>query len=246
MSVAASRQFPVTKVQGSADPLEMAIALLENGDALLSDAAYLMDDGRQSRAAALAVMASEEFSKVHYCLDAITGEAVMPSSSSRAWKDHREKLETAKALELAFVDAEPNFDMDVARADVDFLVQLKMACLYVDHESGAILRPRDKRVDVAALIVSGNAKSALLHRVIDRLTPEVLVAMDEHRDLLTNVLDHLVNEDDPEGTIKRLRTVAAAAALDDPDALYSALESALQAVAHEGRAEHHASDASKK
>lgn len=232
-------------MQASVDPLEMAIALLENGDALLSDAAYLMDDGRRSRAAALAVMASEEFSKVHYCLDAITGEASMPRSSSRAWKDHREKLETAKALELAFIDAEPNFDMDVARADVDFLVQLKMSCLYVDHLSGAILRPSDNGVDVSALIASGNAKSAVLHRVIDRVTPEVLAAMDEHRDLLTNLLDDLVNEDDPEGTIKRLRTVAAAA-LDDPDALYSALESALRSAAHEGQVEHHARDASTK
>jgi AbiV family abortive infection protein len=66
------------EAQRGVDPLELARAPLDNGDALLSDAAYLLADERLARAVALALMASEEFSKLNLCLNAITGEAEAP------------------------------------------------------------------------------------------------------------------------------------------------------------------------
>lgn len=209
------------------DPLELAEALLENGDALISDAEHLWQDGRGARAAALALMAAEEFSKLYLCLNAITGDAPIPSATSMEWRGHRDKLETARALELAFFDPEPDFDMDKAKADVDHLLRLKMACIYVDHELGVIRRPANVDKDVLALLTSARAKSSLLHSVFDPITQEHLSAMDEHRDLLANLVEALVDEQDPMSTVRRLRSLAAAAVLNDPGALQVALESAL-------------------
>ena len=218
------------EAQRDVDPLELARALLDNGDALLSDAAYLLSDERRARAAALALMASEEFSKLYLCLNAITGEAEVPSATSREWRNHQDKLETAKALELAFIDPNPNFDMERAKAEVASLRRLKMSCTYVDHESGHVRRPGDDAVDAAALIANGRAKSAFLHSIFDRITPEVMLAMNDYRDLLANVIDRLTDEHDPEATVGRLRSLTAAAITDDPDAIQVALLSALQEV----------------
>jgi AbiV family abortive infection protein len=223
----------MTDTLQEADPLELAKALLANGDALLSDASYLLVGGRQLRSAALALMAVEEFSKIYPCLNAITGEAELPRATSKEWRDHRDKLETAKALDLAFIDPEPDFDLPTVSREVESQRQLKMACIYVDHCDGKVQRPDDVRVDAAALVANGQAKSRFLHTIIDRVTPEVVSAMSEHRQLMVEVLDQLVDETDPEGTVARLRALAAAAASDDIEAITAVFRAAVGAEKHD-------------
>ncbi len=108
-------QGSVDEQDNAVDPVGLAFALLDNADLLLSDAELLLTTSRLSRAAALALIASEELSKLYLCLGAITGEAVLPSAKSRDWRDHRDKLETAKALDIAFIDADPDLDMTKPR-----------------------------------------------------------------------------------------------------------------------------------
>lgn len=222
----------MTDALREADPIELAKALLANGDALLSDASYLLDGGRQLRSAALALMAVEEFSKIYLCLNAITGETELPLATSREWRDHRDKLETAKALDLAFIDPEPDFDLDTARAEVESQRQLKMSCLYVDHRAGQVQRPSDVRVDAAGLVANGQAKSRFLHTIIDRVTPEVVLAMSDHRQLMVEMVGHLIDETDPEGTFARLRALTAAAASDDIEAIAAVLLASVGAEKH--------------
>jgi hypothetical protein len=120
--------------------------------------------------------------------------------------------------------------MEKANAEVASLKRLKMSCIYVDHESGHVRRPGDDSVDAAALVAGGRAKSAFLHGIFDRITPEVILAIDDFGDLLTSLIDRLTDERDPESTVGRLRSLAAAAITDDPNAIQAALLSALQEV----------------
>lgn len=212
------------------DPLELAKALLTNGDALLSDARYLLDGGRRARAAALALIAMEEFGKIYACLNAIAGEAELPSATSRSWRNHRDKLQTAKALDLGFLDSKPSFDMDLAAAEVEANQRLKMSCLYVDHMLGKIQRPSHATVDAAALVASCQDMSAFLHSILDRVTPDVVSAMADYRPLIEALLDRMIDKQDPEGSVARIRAVTKAAATDDLEGLVAALHAAVESA----------------
>lgn len=209
------------------EALELATALLENGDSLLEDAQVLLDAGRPVRAIALSLIAAEELGKIHLCLGGITGETDVPSATSRAWRNHRDKLETAKALELAFVDHQPNLDSAKIKAEIDWQLQVKMSALYVDQVNGRTMRPSDVEADPRGLIERGRAKSAVLHGVLDRISPEVLDAMEEHGALMARIVQALIDEGDAAVTIDRLRAVNAAAVSDDAEALGIALRAAL-------------------
>lgn len=211
----------------AAEALELATALLENSDSLLDDAELLWSAGRAARAVALSLVAYEEVGKIYLCLGGITGEGELPSSKSREWTNHRDKLETARALELAFVDQEPDFDMAKVKAEIEWQLQTKMSALYVDHDAGRTRLPASIDADPRVLIDRGRAKSAVLHAILDRVTPEVLEAMKEHGAWMSRIAETLIDEDDPAGTVGRIRAVTAAAALDDDEALRLALQTAL-------------------
>jgi AbiV family abortive infection protein len=212
-------QDSVDQQDNAVDPVGLAFALLDNADLLLSDAELLLINNRVPRAAALALIASEELSKLYLCLGAITGEAVVPSAKSRDWRDHRDKLETAKALDIAFIDAEPDLDMDQAKTDIDALLRLKMACLCVDHDVGDIVSPTDVEVDAKELIDRGRERAALLRGVFDGIIPEALEAIDLHYEAMSRLVEALIDRDHPEETIDRLRSVFAATQQGDAVAL---------------------------
>lgn len=207
------------------DTIELAQALLGNAESLLSDADLLLAAGRRARAAALALMASEELSKLYLCVGAITGEDDVPRATSPLWTGHRVKMETAKALELAFIDEHPNFDIETVKAEVAALLKLKKATLYVDHEDGEVKRPGDLQVDAEAILESGRAQCNFLRGIFDAITPEVIAAMDEHREMMATIAEGLVDDTDIAGTARRLRAVTAAAVTGDAAALRDALES---------------------
>lgn len=203
-------QESVDQQDDAPDPLGLAFALLENADLLLCDAELLLINGRGPRAAALALIASEELSKLYLCLGALTGEAVLPTTKSREWRDHRDKLETAKALDIAFIDAEPDLDMTVAKTTIDELLSLKKACLYVDHESGRIVSPTEVDVDAQELVDRARARIALLRPIFDGITTDVRQALELHREAMARMVEALIDRDSPGTTIDRLRSVLAA------------------------------------
>ncbi len=187
--------------------LDLALALLENADSLLGDATVLLEAGRPPRAIALSLIAAEELGKIYLCLEAISGVGEIPGATSREWRDHRDKLVTARALDLAFFDDPTGFDIDAASAEVELQLQMKMSTLYLDHRDGVILRPSEVAGDPGALIARGQTKSVLLHSILDRVTPEVLAAMREHGEAMSQITQALIDENDPAGTARRLRSI---------------------------------------
>lgn len=187
----------------------------------------LQGKGSKARSVALAILALEEIGKIHLCINAITGEADLPASGSREWRNHRDKLQTAKALELGFVDPEPDFASVSASDDVERLLDLKMSCFYVDHEHGEISRPSSIQEDPEPLIKSGYAQTEVLRPVLDRITPEVLEGMQVHHAWMSALTQAMLDESDPAGTALRLRQFVNPEVLDDPSALASAFEEAF-------------------
>lgn len=209
------------------DSLELALELLENADSLLGDAEVLSQAGRPARAVALALVAAEELGKIYLCLGGMTGEHEVPSVTSREWRSHRDKLETARALELMLLDADPQFDSAAIRAEIEEQMRIKMAALYVDHRDGRPESPSTLGVDPRPFIERGRASSSVLHGVLDRVTPEVLSAMDLHGAQMARLVEALMDEEDPAATVARVRSVTTAAAAEDGEALMRALTSAL-------------------
>ena len=195
----------------AAGALELAKALLENGDSLLDDAEVLFEAERPARAVALSLIATEELGKIYLCLGGITGEAEIPGATSRKWRNHRDKLETARALELAFVDHLPEFDLAKIKAEIDWQLQVKMSALYVDHDNGQTRRPSDLDAGPRGSDRTGprEERRTVLHNRPNH--PEVLDAMDEHGALMSRIAEALIDDGDPAATVERLRAVTAAA-----------------------------------
>lgn len=143
------------------------------------------------------------------------GEGEIPSAGSREWRDHRDKLETARALELAFIDEYPVFDRDAVRARSKWQAQTKRSALYVDYDGGVIRRPIEFDADAATLLDPWRAKSAFLHGLMDHITHEVLRAILDHGEQMAHMAQSRIADDDPDGTVLRLRAVADAAVQDD-------------------------------
>lgn len=90
-------------------------ALLTNAAALIDDASLLYENTRYPRAYALAALAGEELGKVYLCLDAVlTDEVHEPKQFWKRWREHGDKLDSARAYAAAFVD-------DLSALDVDEL-----------------------------------------------------------------------------------------------------------------------------
>lgn len=189
------------------DPYQLARALLNNGDALIEDAELLLDHRRYPRAAALALMALEELSKVHLCLEAIINQTPVPEARSKAWTDHKGKFEGARALELAFLDEAPDLD----RADVQESIardqRTKLACLYVDHFRGQIHTPSEVRANATHLLERAQSSSSMLSPVVVLLTPDVMEEIRPYREEFDQYFASMVNEDDIGATVGRFRTV---------------------------------------
>jgi AbiV family abortive infection protein len=193
------------------DPYELCRALLDNSSALVEDAGLLLEHGRHPRAAALALMALEELSKVLLCVEAIVEGTPVPVTRSSAWRDHREKIAGATALELAFLHEDPNFDEARIKESVIADQKAKLACLYVDHADGQIAKPSELEVDATHLVDRAGRAAAWLRSVLHPLSPDVIDAVRPHREVLEQYFGSLVDEDDMAATVGRFRATVAAA-----------------------------------
>lgn len=196
----------------SVDPYELCRALLDNSEALVEDAGLLLEHGRHPRAAALALMALEELSKVRLCIDAIVEGTPVPVARSRAWADHREKFAGATAIELAFLHESPDFDRARVQHSIAKDQKVKLACRYVDHSDGQIARPSDLSVDASPFVDRAGRATAWLRESLCHLSPDVMDAVRPHREVIEQIFASLVDEDDLEGTVCRLRAAVSAAA----------------------------------
>lgn len=199
-------------VEEYARPLALAVALLGNADELLDDAEVLMTNGRPARALVLSVCAAEELAKIAYCLDALTIGAPIPASNSRAWRDHKDKILSALALDLAFVHQSPTVAVGHIESDAEALFEARMASLYVDHSADAIRSPGQVKFDTAALMERLRANSSLLHTVFDQATPEVFALIAPHLPQMAAAFESRVDKNDLSGTLQIVRSVVAAAA----------------------------------
>lgn len=195
----------------SVDPYELCRALLDNSDALVEDAALLLEHGRHPRAVALALMALEELSKVYLCIEAIVEGTPVPVARSRSWADHREKLAGATALELAFLRESPDFNRARVQQSVAEDQKIKLACLYVDHSDGQIDKPSELSVDASPFVDRAGRAGAWLRERLRHLSPDVMDAIRPYREVIEQHFASLVDEDDMEATVGRLRAAVAAA-----------------------------------
>lgn len=225
------RKAVMTDEAAIADPFQMSRALLDNADALLEDSALLLANGRHARAAALAVVASEELGKLYHCLMSITGEAPLPPARSKPWTDHKDKLSTMVALELAFMDEGELTDPKGARDAVAHLQRLKNACFYVDHSAGRIVSPAEVDTGAADQLTRVKAQRDFLRKAFANVTPENMDAVRPFQRGFEQLLESLVVEEDLVATRRRLRAVLEAAQSGDDQTLRRALNAALAEVA---------------
>lgn len=208
----------------------LATDLLDNADDLLVEAGLLLESGHRARAFFLATIAAEEMGKIEPCLAVMRGEDVA-DSWKRGWTNHHAKLSAAYALESAFLRDEvvDDFEGWVGRDEVGPWARAKMAALYVDiDEDGHVRRPGDTTTeDASEAVQRGQAASALLHAVLDPVTPEAIDAMPAQITAMAAVMEGLLDEEDPEGSVRLLRETLAAATSGDATQLQIVLNSAL-------------------
>ena len=193
--------------QSMTDPYELAQALLDNSRALVDDADLLLEHGRHPRAAALALMAMEELSKVQLCLEAMTEGTPVPESRSKAWTDHRGKFSSARAFELAFLDESPDLDPTRVKKLVAEDQQTKLACLYVDHAVGHIARPQEFVMNTSLVVERAKNAVAQLGQIVALSTPDAVALIRPHQEVITKWIESLVVEGDAGATIDRLRAL---------------------------------------
>lgn len=195
-------------------PRALAVALLGNADDLLDEAELLLANDRPVRALALSICAAEELAKIEFCLDALTLGDPIPASNSRQWRDHKDKILSTLALDVAFVHESPAAAVGHLRSEADALAQARMACLYVDHSGEDIRSPKDVTSDAGSLVKRLRANSRLLHSVLDRATPEVFAVLAPHMANLAAAFDACVDENDYLATLELLRSVVLASVGD--------------------------------
>lgn len=208
----------------------LATDLLGNADDVLVEAGLLLEHGHPARAYFLATIAAEEMGKIEPCLDLKRGEDVA-ASWKQGWTNHQAKLRAAYALESAFLrdDVVHGFEGWVGRDEVGPWARAKMAALYVDiDDDGHVRRPGDTRAgDASEAVQRGQAASALLHAALDPVTPEAIDALPAQIMAIGAVMEGLLDDEDPEGSIRLLRETLAAATSGDASQLQTVLNSDL-------------------
>lgn len=162
--------IPVAQLSGGSR------ACLENADTLIDSALVLLDAGRGRHAAILFFHAIEEFGKALILKEALDGGRVVPTGPREAFRDHRQKVEAAKAelpaeyMTLRRAAFDPRvFDPKVFDA-TDTLAEFeeKLRALYVDwDEERAGWR---RQLNVEPEIVRKSAEG--LRTVIQRMRRE--------------------------------------------------------------------------
>src|SRR5688572_19080839 len=99
------------------------------------DAALLYENERYARAYALAALAGEELGKVYLCLDAVlTAEGSEPRQFWRAWREHGDKLDSARAYAAAFIEDLRALDVEQLAPDARAIAAQKLSAIYVDFD----------------------------------------------------------------------------------------------------------------
>lgn len=154
-------------------------ALLDNAAALAEDAALLYEDDRYARAYALAALAGEELGKVYLCLDAVlTADGSEPSRFWRAWREHGDKLDSARAYAAAFIEDLGALDVDQLAPDARTIAVQKLSAIYVDFDGERALTPeRISGADAAQLLATTRASIEHARQALGGLSMDVAAAL---------------------------------------------------------------------
>lgn len=153
-------------------------ALLENAAAIAEDATLLYENDRYARAYAVAALAGEELGKVYRCLEAVlTAEGSEPRQFWRAWREHGDKLGSARADAAAFIDDLCALDVDELAPDARTVAAQKLSAIYVDFDGESALTPaRISGANAAQLLETTRTSIAHARQELAGLTIDVVAA----------------------------------------------------------------------
>lgn len=182
-------------------------ALLENAAALAGDATLLYENDRYARAYALAALAGEELGKVYLCLDAVlTAQGSEPTQFWRAWREHGDKLDSARAYAAAFVDDLDALDVDQLAPDARAIATQKLSAIYVDFDGERTLTPeRIGGADAAQLLETTRASIVHARQELAGLTMDVVGAIHVLGPALSAFFDRQIQGKAPAEVIGQLR-----------------------------------------
>lgn len=201
-------------------------ALLGNATALLEDAELLYDHQRYPRAYALAALGWEELGKVYLCLDVLLTRDVDPKSFWKLWREHGDKLASARAYAAAFVDDLDQLDVERLSAEARQVGRRKLECLYVDFDGVRPLNPERVGQGEAAQMLSSVRRSVgHAKRSLGTLTLEALSAIEAFTPELIALVEQVEVPDDPQQTLSALRQLIARAPNMTPEELAVLLRS---------------------
>jgi AbiV family abortive infection protein len=158
--------------------VDLISAFLENAAALAEDAALLYENDRYARAYALAALAGEELGKVYLCLESVLkADGAEPRQFWRAWREHGDKLGSARAYAAAFIDDLGALDVDQLAPDARTVAAQKLSAIYVDFDGESALTPaRISGDDAAQLLETTRTSIAHARQELAGLTMDVVVA----------------------------------------------------------------------
>lgn len=187
--------------------LELISALLVNATALVDDASLLFEHNRYPRTYALAALASEELGKVYLCLEAVLSEEdVEPKRFWKLWREHDDKLDSARAYAAAFIDDVAAFDVAQLRADARRIGARKMSAIYVDFDGDGPQTPDLVGSDEAAqLLKTARLSIAHAYKQLAGLNLEVVAAIHLLRPEISTALGKLTQDKPPEQVLADVR-----------------------------------------
>lgn len=200
--------------------LALIHALLANASSLVDDATLLLDHGRHARAYALAALASEELGKVYLCLDALLGDGMQDRQFWNLWREHRDKLVSARTYAAAFVDDLDQIDFSELSPDAEHIGETKMASIYVDFRDEQLMTPQRIDPEESDRLLSAVRRSIEHARwTFEGFDLDVLAAIQQARPHLEVITDRLLADPSPHAIVAAMRSFVSAARSLTPEEL---------------------------
>lgn len=179
---------------------------MANATALVEDASLLFENERYPRAYALAALASEELGKVYLCLESTLRRDVEPKRFWKLWREHDDKLDSARAYAAAFIDDLGALDLGQLRATAGRIGAQKLSAIYVDFDGNRPLTPDHVgRDEAAGLLKTAQLSIAHACEALAGLNMEVVAATRALSPVLPSVLDRLIQGKPREQAIADVR-----------------------------------------